>query len=221
MSHKLDIVMARYKENLSWIGYLGRNPEFRISIINDGDPLTDNVTYKNINMFKGDNLPAETTKYLLYIIHHYDHLADRVLFTQANPFDHSPDFIGLLSVYDKWAPIQNLTYRGHPPPWGPVDELYSEDSNCITHIDNYRVYEDELEDNLQGVHYKDPYIPSFLSQFTRDDILPYMFSKFGIKRGPRCPKAFGACFSVTREIIHKYPREFYINLYNWMLCEQK
>jgi hypothetical protein len=215
----IDIVVARYKEDISWMGYLGRRPNHRIIIFNDGEQLTDYISYKNMIIVEGDHKPCETTKYLSYIISNYDNLADRVVFTQARPFDHSPDFIGLLEHSDKWAEVQNLTFRGHPPPWVFSKELFEEVVSKDQHIANYRIFADPyLQDNLQGSLFEDYFIPIFNQQFKRNDIVPYLFNKFGIKEGTQRPKAFGACFSVTRNIIHKYPREFYIKLLEWIIA---
>ncbi len=201
------------------MGYLGRRPNHRIIIFNDGEPLNDYILYKNMIQLEGDHKPCEATKYLSYIICNYNKLADRVVFTQASPFDHSPDFIGLLDCYDKWAPVQNLTFRGHPPPWGFSQVLNEEKLGAEQYINNNRVFVDlYLQDNLQGSLFEDYFIPIFNQQFVRNDIVPYFFNKFNIKEGTYRPKAFGACFSVTREIIHKYPREFYIKLYEWLIA---
>ncbi len=216
----IDIVIARYKEDVSWAGYLGRKPNHRVIIFNDGDELTDYILYKNMMIIEGDHHPCETTKYLSYIIGNYDNMAERVVFTQARPFDHSPDFIGLLEHYDKWADIQNLTFRGHPPPWGFSKELYNETVSADQHIANNRVFMDPyLQDNLQGSLFADYFIPIFNEQFNRQDIVPYLLNKFGVKEGAQRPKAFGACFSVKREIIRKYPREFYVKLYEWLVSD--
>ncbi len=217
MTANIDIVVARYKEEIGWMGYLGRRPNHRIFIFNDGQPLTDYILYKNMLQIEGDHSPCEASKYLSYIIANYNDLADRVIFTQASPFDHSPDFIGLLECYDKWAPIQNLTFRGHPPPWAFSDVLNEEKIGKEQYINGNRVFVDPyLQDNLQGSLFEDYFIPIFNKQFVREDIVPYLFNKFAIKEGLR-PKAFGACFSVTKETIRKYPRDFYINILNWLL----
>jgi hypothetical protein len=216
----MDIVVARYKEDISWIGYLSRKPNHRIIIFNDGQPLNDYILYKDMMILEGDHYPCEATKYLSYIISNYDNLADRVVFMQASPFDHSPDFIGLLGNSDKWADIQNLTFRGHPPPWGFSKELYEETVSADQHIANYRVFTDPyLQDNLQGSLFEDYFIPIFIQQFTRHDIVPHLLNTFGVKEGSCRPKAFGACFSVTKEIIQKYPLEFYIKLHKWLVSD--
>ncbi len=220
-SMSVDIVVARYKEDISWMGYLGRRPNHRIFIFNDGEPLTDYILYKNMIQIEGDHKPCEASKYLSYIISNYEGLAERVVFTQASPFDHSPDFVGLLGCYDKWAPIQNLTFRGHPPPWS-FSKVLNEERLCTEQfINNNRVFVDPyLQDNLQGSLFEDYFIPIFNQQFVRNDIVPYLLNNFGVKEGACRPKAFGACFSVTREIIHKYPREFYCKILNWLLSPE-
>ena len=111
----LTIVISRTTEDITWVSHLTRLPyPPRIIVYNDGQPL-DKLISKGIIEIQGDHLPSECSKYLRYIIDNYDTLSPLTLFTQGDPFPHSPDFLGLLYSYSDWKlPVQPLSYRGHP-----------------------------------------------------------------------------------------------------------
>ena len=64
------VVIAKYKENVSWV---------------------ENLKYNYIIYDKSKDVPnigRESETYLKYIINHYNNLPDYVVFLQGNPFDH-------------------------------------------------------------------------------------------------------------------------------------
>lgn len=79
---KYDMVIARYKEDITWL------ESFKSLEINK---IIYNKYFKE-DIFL-ENIGRESHTYLYHIIKNYDNLADITIFTQANPFDHSPDFI--------------------------------------------------------------------------------------------------------------------------------
>lgn len=85
---KLDLVVARYKEDISWVSKI-KNKEIEIKIYNkfDGENLLPNVG-------------REAHTYLYHIIKNYDDLADFTIFVQGNPFDHAPNFLKELEIND-------------------------------------------------------------------------------------------------------------------------
>ena len=74
-----EIVVARYKEDISWIDLV--NPEYKVTVYNkyDGENLIENVG-------------REAHTYLHHIIERYDSLADYTVFVQGNPIDHCDAF---------------------------------------------------------------------------------------------------------------------------------
>lgn len=70
-----EIVVARYKEDISWTDLL--NPEYRVTVYNkhEGQNLIENVG-------------REAHTYLYHIISRYDSLADYTVFVQGNPLEH-------------------------------------------------------------------------------------------------------------------------------------
>lgn len=81
---KYHLVVARYNENIDWITKINTNL-YDIFIYNKGDKLDTNLNYNIINL---DNIGRESHTYLFHIINNYDNLPEKIIFTQAHPFDH-------------------------------------------------------------------------------------------------------------------------------------
>ena len=81
-----EIVIARYNENIDWLKYINTNL-YDIFIYNKGN---DNISIDNINckIIKLDNTGRESHTYLYHIINNFDNLPEKIVFTQAHPFDH-------------------------------------------------------------------------------------------------------------------------------------
>lgn len=75
----LEIVVARYKEDISWVSEL-RNAGFNVTVYNkhEGENLLPNVG-------------RESHTYLHHIITRWENLADYTLFLQGDPFEHATD----------------------------------------------------------------------------------------------------------------------------------
>lgn len=80
---KYQMIVARYKENIDWIKNLK---------IKNLDIIIYNKFYDEQQALFNET-GRESHTYLHHIYHNYDNLSDYTIFTQANPFDHSPDFI--------------------------------------------------------------------------------------------------------------------------------
>ena len=81
---KYHIVISRYNEDIQWVNYIDAQL-FDIYIYNKGDILQDIPNCHIINLA---NTGRESHTYLYHIITHYASLPERVVFTQAHPFDH-------------------------------------------------------------------------------------------------------------------------------------
>jgi hypothetical protein len=90
------MVIARYNENLDWVFYMPS--EINYQIYNNGDYLEmDNDKLPFLSLHQGvRNSGREGATYLSYLIDHYDSIPDIVIFTQAKPQDHSPNFSNLV-----------------------------------------------------------------------------------------------------------------------------
>lgn len=85
---KYHIVIARYNENVDWLKYINNNL-FDIFIYNKGDNI--NINNINCKIIKLDNTGRESHTYLYHIINNFDNLPEKIIFTQAHPFDHVRD----------------------------------------------------------------------------------------------------------------------------------
>jgi hypothetical protein len=83
---KYHIVIARYNENIDWLKSINTNL-YDIFIYNKGN---DNISIDNSNckIIKLDNTGRESHTYLYHIINNFDNLPEKIVFTQAHPFDH-------------------------------------------------------------------------------------------------------------------------------------
>jgi hypothetical protein len=85
----MDIVVARYKENIGWITH---DPSIykdcRFFVYNKGPKIPN---YPTIDI---PNVGRETETYFRHIVENYDSLAEHTLFIQAEPFFHAHIMIG-------------------------------------------------------------------------------------------------------------------------------
>lgn len=215
----MDVVFARHEEPLHWAGYLSRLPGVRVFVYNDGAPMEDGVAFKGFRIRAGDGRPAESGKYLRHIIDHYDDLAEFTVLLQADPFEHSPDLIGLLGRRDLWEPVQNLTYR-YSWKYGPQQFLVDEsDGVSSKFIGGFRACEDRMDPDLQGLRWKEPFCSRMRFSMHDEDctIVERLSKKFGFSPSTTLRKSRAACFAVRRDIIRKHPRRFYENILEWFL----
>jgi len=99
----MDIVIAKFKEDVSWISRLSDHNV----IVYNKDP--EDKTWKNNRV----NYGKDVETHLSYIIDHYDSLSDYTCFLQGNPFEHWTTTI---------EDIDNFNYKDSFLPLGPVYE---------------------------------------------------------------------------------------------------
>ena len=163
-----------------------------------------------------DHVNAEASKYIQFIIDHYEslHEYEWCIFTQAYPFDHSPDFIGLLEEHSSWKkPFQGLTYMAHPPKWGPWETLLQE-KDKREFINGNRLWcEQNMDEKYQGDGWNDPWLYGMLNNKHLHTLTTFwnkMNNPYSLPDAK--PKWYSACFAVTPSQILKYDKEFWMNL---------
>jgi hypothetical protein len=87
----MEIVVARYKENIAWTKQLEN-----VIIYNKGEPLNDNYNEHFLQ-----NVGREGHTYYTHIYEHYDELSDYTVFLQGGPFPHAPNIINDLKKLQK------------------------------------------------------------------------------------------------------------------------
>lgn len=96
---KYHIVIARYNEDIDWIKYINANL-FDIFVYNKGDNI--NINNINCKIITLNNQGRESHTYLYHIISNFDNLPEKIIFTQAHPFDHVRNtFINEINDFDK------------------------------------------------------------------------------------------------------------------------
>ncbi|CAO5679856.1 MAG: hypothetical protein NEHIOOID_00246 [Holosporales bacterium] len=79
-----EIVIARYKEDLSWIkDYF---PIEKVTVYNKGGDVLD--LGKNVKVVPVENVGREAQTYVFHIVKNYKNLRGNIVFLQGNPFDH-------------------------------------------------------------------------------------------------------------------------------------
>jgi hypothetical protein len=102
-------VIARYKENTNWLS--ARDYLKNGILYNKGE---DDIVYEG-QVIKSSNFPdwgRESETYIRFILENYSSLPPYIVFTQADPFDHSPYFLEIMDILNnqnKWKDYQTLT----------------------------------------------------------------------------------------------------------------
>lgn len=219
------IVIARYNENISWAIDKFKD---RCIIYDKGNNLQNNscqIIYRPNRPIFG----RESETYLYHIITNYDNLDEYTIFTQGDPFKHSPSFLQIIDNLNK-----NQTYKNYQPLsciWlenseVPPIEYIKYDKSC--YIDNkYPIYMELIDDNLCQVLYPDYGIMPIIQEFKKlhrikvqDKILPYITKILLLENKVRTSYLkfnWGAIFGVHKDNIKQHSKEFYENLYTFSI----
>ena len=220
----VKVVFARKAESLNWIGYLSRRETFQVTVYNDGDPMEDQVLWRGIEIKIGDGVPGEASKYVRFIIEHYESLHEYkyIVFSQGEPFVHSPDFIGLLDELPKQiAPFLPLTYRAYPSPWGPF-KTFEEELDTGWFVNGYRVWCDTMDTNIQGSTWHDKWLDEFKKAngfHTLEDLWVELKIPFSVPS--KLIKMYSAIFAVSPHILLKFDKTFWNEMYAFLLARGK
>jgi hypothetical protein len=104
------LVIARFAEQLDWI--TGVPEDFEIVVYNKGAPITSPAILARAKVNTRMNIGRESDTYLAHIANcDTSPGAEFTVFTQGDPFEHSPDFIALLQNTAAWQDVQPLSWR--------------------------------------------------------------------------------------------------------------
>lgn len=94
MNNNYNLILARYNENLDWL-IENLNIFNNIFILNKGDECK--IKNEKINIISLNNIGREAQSYLYFLSNFYQFIQknneDTFIFSQAYPFDKSPNFI--------------------------------------------------------------------------------------------------------------------------------
>lgn len=104
-----EIVIARYSENLDWVGYIPDG--FIVIIYNKGPAITSEPALKRADhIIALANSGRESDTILRHILGKTQFGDGFTVFLQGDPFEHSPDIIALLQAWQHWQDLQPLSY---------------------------------------------------------------------------------------------------------------
>lgn len=123
----IDIVIAKYKEDISWTK--GLDVRFNPIIYNKDEDSQDYI--------KLPNLGRESQTYTYHIITNYDNLADFTIFTQANFYPHHDKFL---------EEINNIDYNSIPGFYPLCNNVFMSDRNGAPYHNDLKVgdYDERL-----------------------------------------------------------------------------
>ena len=223
------IIISRYNENIDWIDQLIDLNKWicNIVIFNKGEDDLLITRPDIVNEYKMENIGREGDTYLQYIINNYDNLPDHIWFLQANPFDHSPDFIQLMSedsIKGYNNSYQGLTYKylnNIPTDIGKDNRFYINNHRIINYfidkvsqqtVDIHKFHDKEHERkvNEQKMKYNTDEFRCYYD---------YLCSKIGIKQPIYDIIGFtwSAMFYVSKNTIHNNEHSCYKHLHDVLL----
>ena len=227
---KLEIIIARYNEELDWLKKIPKT--FKIIIYNKG--LDDIKTIlPNATIIKLPNIGRESHTYLYHILHNYNNLADKTIFCQGDSIFHSPDFLKLLKNTKLFEPIQPLAayywpegkepiYFSNPPK--PILEktknLWIKD--CRVHVE----YVDNNFTTYYPLHYLENSFNRFINKnkeiYKVDNILKFNIDRFRLKNvdlNKLVPICYAGLFCVNKEVIRENSLDFYNNIMSILIYD--
>lgn len=102
------VVLARYKEDISWI--LDIPVDFKVIVYNKGDEITSEEILKRAEVINRPNIGRESETYIHHMMTSWENTEDYTVYSQADPFLHSPDFLKLLAAWRDWDDVQALSW---------------------------------------------------------------------------------------------------------------
>lgn len=124
-----DLVVSRFNEDLSWLSEVP--DDVRVIVYNKGEKICVEEWLERIDILEDrPNVGREAETYLYHIRSKRSLGSEWIIFSQADPFPHSPDFIDLIGKRDDWRGIQAMSWRWleeHNIPPGLVIDLERKD----------------------------------------------------------------------------------------------
>lgn len=190
----VDIVVARYEEDISWINNLAVDSYSRIYIYNKGSHAQFSIP--NAKILTLPNYGREAHTYLHHVIENYDTLADVTLFLPGSAWYKESKKYRVMKVVDRVSKTRDSVIIGHR------DQQTLHDVHGFT-IDSYAVTNEENRK-------KNP----------ETALTPAVDKPLGRWFNKRFPGetityvSYTGIFAASRKDIHKRPRSFYERMLN-------
>jgi hypothetical protein len=188
----IEIVIARYEEDLSWLHKMYQNTYSKIYIYNKGSPL--NIKMPNVYIIDLPNLGRESHTYLHHVIENYNRLPEMTIFIPGSVWAADYKQAKLFKILNSIKTDFRSTILGIK------DTKYIEDAKNFT-IDSYAITNEEnRKKNSDPTLHKSTHRPLFnwfKNHFPGEEI--------------SCISANGI-MAATRESIQKKTIDFYKQL---------
>ncbi len=227
---KLEIVVARYNEDLEWLKKIPK--EYKITIYNKGLDDIKNIP-SSATITKLPNIGRESHTYLYHIIENYDKLADKTVFCQGDSIFHSPDFLKLLKSTKYFEPIQPMSAYYWPddePPFyfsNPPKPVLEKTKNlsvngCKVHVE----YLDNDYVTQYPYHYLEHAYNRFIVKnkevYKVDNMLKFNVERFRLKNvdlKKLVPICYAGLFCVNKEVVRENSVDFYNNIMSILIYD--
>ncbi len=194
-NNEIHIIVARYNENVGWLKDKPFN-RYKQFIYEKGPQPLNDPNCKTL-----PNVGREGHTYLHHIINHYENLPDVIIFLPGSALD---------VHYDKKGKTEDLMKRLTKEKIKQRCDLFRNE-NHLDHLTEFKI--DEYQSTNDHNKTANPEKKIL-------EASPRPFGKWfninfpTIKRLPTV--WYNGIFSVTRDQILRFPKQFYINLYNQM-----
>lgn len=188
----LNFVISRYNQDISWVGEYAPN----IILYDRSDnPIPGSIIVPNIGSDLADKFH--------YIVTNYDNLPDVAIYTKANLFKYitKEEFN---KVKDRLTFVPLLTLNHQEIKFDGTEEYVKRHGIAK----DVSFYKDGIYWEINNMWY----LNSHPCKYDPQEIQKLM----GIDKMEYVPFAPGSNYILTKQDIHKHPREFYIQLYNYL-----
>ncbi|MEV0250248.1 hypothetical protein AB0H76_26870 [Nocardia sp. NPDC050712] len=125
-----DLVIARHEESLDWV--LDVPEVYRVHIYDKGaSPVAPAVRDRAESYVALRNAGREADTYLTHLLEYGPGTGEFTVFTQADPFEHSPDFLELLALHADWTEVQSLSWCWKAPIGFPPAALLTPERSLV------------------------------------------------------------------------------------------
>ena len=227
---KIEIVIARYNEALSWLKKIPKS--IKITIYNKGEDIVK-ITGIKYDIIKLPNIGRESHTYLYHIINNYDNLAHKTIFCQGDSIFHSPGFLDLLKNIKLFEPVQPLSAfywpEGEKPFYFSNPPKPILDKTTSLWIKNSPIHVEYCDNNfvsrypyVYNQHHFVKLVDLVKKIYNIDNVFKYFVERFRLKNvdlDDLFPICYAGLFCVNKEVILENNIDFYNNIMSMLLYD--
>lgn len=209
---KLQLVIARYQEDVAWLNNV--SDDIEIVIYNKGKKDILPKLLRKVTVIDVANLGRESETYCRHMIQNYHNLAEYTIFSQGDPFCHAPYLMEFLKDPTSMSAIQmmSLKYLNNIPPQFLLDKARDHPWMRLERMST-RTLDSVLFRDAGTEHFYNAYLKhnnlspgvNIIKHFFDDIGLPHAMSE----ETEVCNFAYGAIFGVSKPLIQKHSVDVY------------